>query len=453
MPPTVAIFGAGMTGLAAGRELIRYGFDVDVYEASDHIGGLASTFRDNNGFVYDNGPRFIFSTLAEKIGITDICEPVKYYEHMYVKGKYYLFPFGFIRNPKYCFSVGTSMLTRSLLPKPKNLGQFLRTYYGRSFSKEVLMPLIEKWSGVPADEMSIDFASRLLPTNISYVIHSLVKKLRGGVTEDYYKAGRYIVYPKGSNSKIFEALAQTPGLNIHFHAPLKKFVTKNSRIDYAIAGNKKIFADCYLSTIPISKVVNLFDNPQPIQHWNQFTYRGILNLFIKLNRKKVLEGLWSWFPEDKFKFYRISEYKNALPELAPPDKTLLGVEIACNESDPYWSKNGEEILTDIMDDLKMLYGLQKNEILGIDLKKSPCAYPVLQKSTERDQRKLTHHTPLDNFFIAGRIGMFQYRMLEGCYESALSCAEVIKASSQGLRLSTQRRIDKDAYGRPLIAPD
>ena len=442
-----------MTGLVAGRELVKEGYQVDVYEASDHIGGLASTFCDGEGFTYDNGPRFIFSTLAEKIGIREICEPVKYYEHLYVGGKYYLFPFGFARNPKYCLSVGLAMLMRSFHRKPQNLGTFLTVYYGNTFSKEVLIPLIEKWSGVAAHEMSIDFASRLLPTNLAYVIYSVVKKLRGGITEDYYKKGRYIVYPRGSNAKIFEALANTPKLNVHLNAPLQKLETKNCLVSRAIVGSGTVESDYYLSTIPISKMVRLIDNPGSMASWTQFLYRGIMILFIKINRKRVLEGLWTWFPESKYKFYRISEFKNALSELAPKDKTLIAVEIACQEDDPFWNCNAEMVYTAVSSDLTALYGLKRTEILNFDLRKSPCAYPVLRKSTESAQRNLVHQTPFKNLFVAGRTGMFQYRMLEGCYESAMTCVVAMESIMKGQAISEHSGMKRDGFGRPSLVPE
>src|ERR1051326_7071893 len=186
----IAIFGGGMTGLVSARELARAGHEVHVFEATDRVGGLAKTYKDPDGFTYDNGPRFIFSTLAEKIGIADLCEPVKYYENLMIRGKYYLFPFGLIKNPRYAFSAGLATLTRQIHSEPKNLAQFLRIYYGKLFSSEVLRPLIEKWSGISAEQVSVDFASRLLPTNLSYILHSVIKKIRGGVTEDYFKKGR-----------------------------------------------------------------------------------------------------------------------------------------------------------------------------------------------------------------------------------------------------------------------
>ena len=43
---TVAIIGAGFTGLAAGLELVRHGQRVAVFESSDRVGGLAVGFRE-----------------------------------------------------------------------------------------------------------------------------------------------------------------------------------------------------------------------------------------------------------------------------------------------------------------------------------------------------------------------------------------------------------------------
>ena len=43
---TIAIVGAGVTGLTAAYDLLRAGHDVSLYEAADHTGGLAAGFQD-----------------------------------------------------------------------------------------------------------------------------------------------------------------------------------------------------------------------------------------------------------------------------------------------------------------------------------------------------------------------------------------------------------------------
>jgi protoporphyrinogen oxidase len=301
--------------------------------------------------------------------------------------------------------------------------------------------------------MSVDFASRLLPTNLSYVIHSLIKRLRGGITEDYYRKGRYIVYPRGSNSKIFEALASTPGLGIRLGSRLERLETDGDRIQSAVVSGAGIRADLYLSTIPISSMAGLVDRSLPLAPWEKLKYRGVLILIVKLKRTRVLEGLWTWFPEPKYRFYRISEFKNALPELAPPDKTLLAVEIACNVDDPFWSLDAAQVFSAVAPDLRELYGLESSEVIGLDLKKSPHAYPVLAKATEATQRVLTHQTPFSNLFIAGRTGMFQYRMLEGCYESAVECVAEMVSAIHGEQPSLKSTVGVDRFGRPQVVPE
>ncbi|MGH2611134.1 MAG: NAD(P)-binding protein, partial [Tepidiformaceae bacterium] len=48
------ILGGGPTGLGAGYRLNEIGHDDwDIYEASDHVGGLAASHRDAAGFTYD----------------------------------------------------------------------------------------------------------------------------------------------------------------------------------------------------------------------------------------------------------------------------------------------------------------------------------------------------------------------------------------------------------------
>jgi len=58
----IVILGAGPTGLGAAYRLQELGHaDWDIYERSDHVGGLASSFTDAKGFTYDIGGHVLFS--------------------------------------------------------------------------------------------------------------------------------------------------------------------------------------------------------------------------------------------------------------------------------------------------------------------------------------------------------------------------------------------------------
>jgi uncharacterized protein with NAD-binding domain and iron-sulfur cluster len=62
----VVIVGAGPCGLACAQELVAQGHDhIDVLEASDRPGGLASSVVDPAGFPWDRGGHVVFSHYRE----------------------------------------------------------------------------------------------------------------------------------------------------------------------------------------------------------------------------------------------------------------------------------------------------------------------------------------------------------------------------------------------------
>ncbi|NVB78202.1 MAG: FAD-dependent oxidoreductase [Kofleriaceae bacterium] len=58
--PEVAVIGAGLAGLAAARTLIEHGVDVEIFEASDRIGGRAHTIEvEHHDLPVELGPEFV----------------------------------------------------------------------------------------------------------------------------------------------------------------------------------------------------------------------------------------------------------------------------------------------------------------------------------------------------------------------------------------------------------
>jgi predicted NAD/FAD-dependent oxidoreductase len=56
--PSIAIIGAGCSGLAAAHELRDAGYTVTVFEQHQEVGGRAAT-REQQGFIYDYGAQYI----------------------------------------------------------------------------------------------------------------------------------------------------------------------------------------------------------------------------------------------------------------------------------------------------------------------------------------------------------------------------------------------------------
>src|SRR6266480_904736 len=81
--PSIAIIGAGCSGLAAAHELHDVGYAVTIFEQNQEVGGRAAT-REQQGFIYDYGAQYIkrgsaisISLITERFQLTDLIDITK----------------------------------------------------------------------------------------------------------------------------------------------------------------------------------------------------------------------------------------------------------------------------------------------------------------------------------------------------------------------------------------
>jgi renalase len=81
--PSIAIIGAGCSGLAAAHELQDAGYTVTIFEQNQEVGGRAAT-REQQGFIYDYGAQYIkrgssisIGLIAERFYLADLIDIAK----------------------------------------------------------------------------------------------------------------------------------------------------------------------------------------------------------------------------------------------------------------------------------------------------------------------------------------------------------------------------------------
>jgi renalase len=81
--PSIAIIGAGCSGLAAAHELRDAGYAVTIFEQNQEIGGRVAT-REQEGFIYDYGAQYIkrgnpisISLITERFQLVDLIDIAK----------------------------------------------------------------------------------------------------------------------------------------------------------------------------------------------------------------------------------------------------------------------------------------------------------------------------------------------------------------------------------------
>ena len=151
----VAILGAGIGGMAAAYDLARAGFQVTIYEAADHVGGLASGFKEPHwDWSVEKFYHHWFATdehilgLIDELGWGDKVLFPRPYTVVYHDGKFY--PFDSIPNALKFPGLGWGVnKVRFGL-----VGLYLRlTNNWRSLEKTTVDEWMRKWAGDRVYEM------------------------------------------------------------------------------------------------------------------------------------------------------------------------------------------------------------------------------------------------------------------------------------------------------------
>ena len=167
-PKPIAIIGGGLAGLTAASYLNKKNIPFVLFEAGPKIAGLASSFTDEEGFTHDFGAHFITNRLADAIGIGEQCRDVKHYgEAVWFKRKSYNYPFGLVAIPELSFGyIKDKVNSIGKKEKPVSAADWFRQKYGSALADQVALPLIEAWSGEPAENLSASLGDGLFGGSI-----------------------------------------------------------------------------------------------------------------------------------------------------------------------------------------------------------------------------------------------------------------------------------------------
>lgn len=436
----IVVFGAGVAGLSAARHLSESGFEVSVYEKDEVIGGLARTFR-KGGYLYDLGPHYFHQDLAEEVGIAGECEEVRFNEAVCLKGKQVSFPLGLAKDAGLFLSLtGTyarNLARRTRKEPARSLEAFAREHYGERAARTVVVPLIEKWIGLPGERISSEVAWRLPKLDARIALRGIWMKLaRKAWHIDPATGSRTLVYPRRGAVQLCEKLAESVTGGVHVGAKLTRLHVDGGEARAADVGGQSVEADAFVSTIPLPELACATGSE--LGEFGMLRYRALVMLFLQISRDRVSDRLWTWFPEKRFPFYRVAEPKNGARHVAPQDRTMLSIEIPCETEDSLWADTNDALTERVLPHLNEVYGLSKPEILGVDSFRAPCAYPVYDIETEDVRRKLGYRSGVGRLYLAGRTGRFEYVVMEGSYASGRDCAGVVASDLQSAEEQERR---------------
>jgi len=458
------ILGGGLAGLSAGWALVRADADITIIEKDRQIGGLARTV-EKNGFRFDlGGHRFFTDNQKVERVVRDVLNgevlDVARSSKILLKDCYFDYPLS-ARNA--LFGLGPRTAARIILDyaserlKDKfskaddvSLEDWVVRRFGRTLFSIFFKDYSEKVWGIGCDRIAKEWVEQRIQ-NLS-----LGQAFREAFTRSGGKSARTLarrfLYPPSGIGEIAEGLKA----NIEKRNPVATGtrVTRLDRLGYRI---EKVIARCggetldfrgqdVISSIPLNVLVRLLSPKAPdsvLDAAGRLRYRDMVIVTLMIDRDRVTDQTWIYFPEKEIPFGRLHEPTNWSAHMAPPGKTLLVTERFCFRGDQVWSASDTHLAESTAACLAGLGLIDKGEVIGHAVIRIPNAYPLFEVGYQEHHETICAYLEkFENLHLAGRGGMFRYYNMDHAMESGLAVAENVMNS-----------IESSGSGMPAAAWD
>ncbi len=433
---SVVVIGGGLAGLACAYELSAAGIPVTVLEKSDHVGGMASSMRVGDWTV-DHGPHRFHTRNRELMehyrlilgGNTHVRHRLS---RIHMKGKFFNYPLKasnvLVNLPphiliKALFDYAVVRTRNRIRPIPDdNFRNWVMKRFGKTIAELFFVTYTEKAWGVPATEISADWASqRITLLNLWDTVKKSLKPPEGGaknrtlITQfEYPASGRGI----GTISENYAKRITAQGGRILTGAAVEELRVENGRVTAVVhdGEGEPLQPDLVVNTAPLPRLIEYMSPSAPqdvIDSIASMTYVAIHFVYLEVDRPKLTDDHWIYLPEKHLTIHRISEMKNFDPTMGPPDKTVICCEITCPPDGEIWNWTAEQAAEAAERDLVAAGLLTPGECRPIHTTRLRYAYPIYDLGYREHLRRLLDHVEgIENLHTTGRQGLFRYNNMD-----------------------------------------
>ena len=429
MPPhpdaRVVILGGGLTGISTALHLKRPWL---LLEKEQRLGGHART-DETRGFHFDKTGHWLH---LRDPGIKQLIGELLPGQMVQVQRKARIFSNGVLT--RYPFQanlhglppeivseclieiVKAHMDPRSSEPA-RNFEDFCLKKFGAGISRHFMIPYNHKLWGVHPREITAAWCSRFVP------IPKLEDVIKGAVGDVPPEMGYNIsfLYPeKGGIETMTRALIarmQAASGRVQLGVDPEK-IDPTSRT--LVVGGETIPWRALVATLPLPELVKrLVDPPREVEEAAaRLRCTPVRYLNVATRRPPTADYHWIYVPEEKYPFYRVGIYTNAVPSMAPPGMGSFYVELSDRGARP----RVESVLPDVAQAMVAAGAISSpDDILFAELKELEYAYVVFDDNYYDAVGMLTAWLEARDIFPRGRYGSWIYNAME---DSILAGREV-----------------------------
>jgi protoporphyrinogen oxidase len=443
----IAIIGAGPAGLTAAYELLKNGIQVEVFEASNAVGGMAKTIP-LWGQLVDLGPHRFFSsdTRVNKLWLEVINKKysmVNRLTRIYYKKTFFDYP---LKAFNALFGLGIfqsilcvlSYMKFKIFPivNESTFDAWVTNRFGARLYSIFFKSYSEKLWGISCKDLDADFAAqRIKKLSLFEAIKAAIFKSDGSKHKTLVDEFAYPNLGAGAVYNDMESKIKKMGGKIYLNTPVESVHPKTFKESAKIKlenGKIKSF-DHIISSMPITLLIDRMNAKQAIKdHARQLKFRNTLLVYLKVDCKSPFPDQWIYVHSSDLKTGRITNFRNWVPSILKKQKeTILCLEYWCYDNDRIWSAPHKDLIDLATKEIYKTKLIPENTVLDGHVIRVPKCYPVYSTGYQK------HLKPIESFLsdqkglsVIGRYGSFKYNNQDHSILMGILAAENIAKNAK-----------------------
>jgi len=432
----IVIVGAGPAGLGAAYRLAELGHeDWEVFERDDHVGGLASSYTDEHGFIWDHGGHVMFSHYSYFDDLVEKMLHGDYDQHMreawvWMFDRYVPYPFqnNIHRLPPKIFHeciMGIIEAQKSSLTRD-NFQNWINSVFGAGIAKHFMMPYNFKVWAHPLEMMSTSWQGDRVPNvDVGRILENLLEN-RDDVS---WGPNNKFKFPLLGTGVLYDRMAEALPKPVNLKEEVASIDPSAKSVTFT--SGRTVNYDFLINTMPLKELVKkIIGCPEDVIAATQDLHHTE-GMFVGIGVADPCPSTkcWMYFPESDSPFYRVTYLSNYSPKMTPPgDHFSLLAEVSVSS---FKQENADDVVDRTIAGMvssKLLTPEQaKSKIVSRQLLRVPYSYPV--PTTGRDRALAAIHPWLteQGIYSRGRFGAWRYEIgnTDHCVMQGVEIAEFL----------------------------
>lgn len=445
--PRVAVIGAGPAGATAALVLARRGVSVDLFEATESVGGLARTIELWNQRV-DLGPHRFFSSdrrvnsmwlsvVGGDYAMVDRLTRILY------RGRLFHYPLSAgdaLRGlgGKEALRCVFDYALQQVRPTPDD-GSFeawVVRRFGRRLYEIFFRTYSEKLWGIPCSELDADFAAqRIKKLSLGAAITNALRAGRGNRHKTLVDR---FAYPLQGTGVVYERMAaevERRGGGVRLNTPIGGMIVEDGRVcGVVLASGEELPYDSVISSMPITLLLNgLPSVPADISAAaRRLRFRNTIIVYLRVSGGDHFPDQWVYVHSRNLRMGRLTSFRNWTPELyGQSPETITASEYWSYEDEDLWKMNDDALIRLAREELHETGLVGRAEILDGHVERIPRCYPVYERGYRTHLQPIQEYlSSIDGLSVIGRYGSFKYNNQDHSILMGLLAAENIVDGEQ-----------------------